>query len=53
MQPWKRAAVEYTGWIHLPFDNEADLKLGQLLGELLVTSWLHGVRLLGSDPRIW
>ena len=43
MQPWKRAAVEYTGGIHFPFGTEARLKLGQLVGELIVTSWLQSL----------
>jgi membrane-associated phospholipid phosphatase len=29
------------GGIHFPFDNEAGLKLGQLVGESIVTSWLQ------------
>ena len=51
MQPWKRAAVEYTGGIHLPFDNEAGWKLGQLVGELIVTSWVQPLSLTNRTGR--
>jgi hypothetical protein len=45
--PWDAAQEagrsRIFGGIHLPFDNEAGLKLGHLVGELIVTSWLQSL----------
>jgi hypothetical protein len=45
--PWDAAQEagrsRIFGGIHFPFDNEFGLKLGQLVGELIVTSWLQSL----------